>query len=46
MEVDKVANMEVSKVAGMKIPIEDLTDMTLAIGDSYSDKVKSGRQVG
>ena len=35
MEVDKVANevtnMEVDKVTDMKIPIEDLTDVILAI---------------
>ena len=38
MEVDKVANevtdMEVDKVTDMKIPIEDLTDVILAIGDT------------
>ena len=31
MEVDKVANMMV------KIPNEDFTDVTLAIGDTYGD---------
>ena len=45
MEVDKVANevtnMEVDKVTDMKIPIEDLTDMILAIGDIYRDDVRS-----
>ena len=50
MEVDKVADevtdMEVDKVTDMKIPIEDLTDMILAIGDTYSDDVrKVGRHV-
>ena len=38
MEVDKVADevtdMEVDKVTDMKIPIEDLTDVILAIGDT------------
>ena len=34
MEVDKVANMMV------KIPNEDFTDVTLAIGDIYGDDVK------
>ena len=47
MEVDKVADevtdMEVDKVTDMKIPIvEDLTDMILAIGDTYRDDVRSG----
>ena len=41
MEVGKVADevtdMEVDKVADMKIPIEDLTDVILAIGDTYGD---------
>ena len=50
MEVDKVADevtdMEVDKVTDMKIPIEDLTDVTLAIGDTYRDDARSGRQVG
>ena len=50
MEVEKVADemtdMEVDKVTGMKIPIEDLTDVILAIGDTYRDAVRSGRQVG
>ena len=43
MEVDKVANevtdMEVDKVTDMKISIEDLTDVILAIGDTYRDDV-------
>ena len=38
MEVDKMADevtdMKVNKVTDMKIPIEDLTDVTLAIGDT------------
>ena len=47
MEVNKVADevtdMEVDKVTDMKIPIvEDLTDMILAIGDTYRDDVRSG----
>ena len=50
MEVDKVADevtdMEVDKVTDMKIPIEDMTDVILAIGDIYRDDVRSGRQVG
>ena len=50
MEVDKVADevtdMEVDKVTDMKIPIEDLTDVTLAIGDACRDDARSGRQVG
>ena len=50
MEVDKMADqvtdMEVNKVTDMKIPIEDLTDVTLAIGDPYRDDDRSGRQVG
>ena len=29
----------------MKLPIEDLTDVILAIGDTYRDYVRSGRQV-
>ena len=45
MEVDKVADevtdMEVDKVTDMKIPIEDLTDVILAIGDTYRDDVRS-----
>ena len=49
MEVDKVADevtdMEVGKVTYMKIPIEDLTDVILAIGDTYRDDV-SVRIVG
>ena len=39
MEVGKVADevtdMEVDKVADMKIPIEDFFDETLLIGDTY-----------
>ena len=31
--------MEVDKVTDMKIPIEDLTDVILAIGDTYRDDV-------
>ena len=50
MEVDKVADevtdMVVDKVTDMKIPIEDLIDVILAIGDTYRDDVRSGRQVG
>ena len=50
MEVDKVADevtdMEVDKVTDMKIPIEDLTDMILAIGDTYRDDFRSVRKVG
>ena len=46
MEVDKVADevtdMVVDKVTDMKIPIEDLTDVILAIGDTYRDDVRSG----
>ena len=38
MEVDKMADevtdMEVDMVTDMKIPIEDLTNVTLAIGDT------------
>ena len=45
MEVDKVADevtdMVVDKVTDMKIPIEDLTDVILAIGDTYRDDVRS-----
>ena len=39
--VDEVTDMEVDKVTGMKIPIEDLTDVILAIGDTYRDDVRS-----
>ena len=43
MEVDKVADevtgMEVNKVTDMKISIEYLTDVILAIGDTYRDDV-------
>ena len=49
MEVDKVAdevtNMEVDKVTDMKIPIEDLTDVILSVGDTYRD-VRSVQKVG
>ena len=45
MEVDKVADevtdMEVDKVTDMKIPIEDLTGVILAIGDTYRDYVRN-----
>ena len=45
MKVDKVADevtdMEVDKVTDMEIPIEDLTDVILAIGDTYRDDVRS-----
>ena len=45
MEVDKMADevtdMEVDKVTDMKIPIEDLTDVILAIGDTYRDYVRN-----
>ena len=46
MEVDKMADevtdMEVYKVTDVKIPI----DVTLAIGDTYRDDVRSGQRVG
>ena len=46
MEVDKVADevtdVEVDKVTDMKIPTEDVTDVTLAIVDTYRDDVRSG----
>ena len=46
MEVDKVADevtdMVVDKVTDMKIPIEDLTDVILAIDDTHGDDVKGG----
>ena len=46
MKVDKVADevtdMVVDKVTDMKIRIEDLTDVILAIGDTYRDYVRSG----
>ena len=49
MEFDKVADevtdMEVDKVTDMKIPIEDLTGVILAISDTYTDYVRSGRHV-
>ena len=38
---DEVTDMEVDKVTDMKIPIEDLTDVILAIGDTYRDDVRS-----
>ena len=50
MEVDQVADevtgMKVVQVTDMKIPIEDLTDVILAIGDTYRDYVRSVRKVG
>ena len=50
MEVDKVADevtgMEVVQVTEMKIPIEDLTDVILAICDTCRDYFRSGQQVG
>ena len=50
MEVDKVADevtdMEVDRVTDIRIPIEDLTDVILAIGDTYRDDVRSVRKVG
>ena len=46
MEVNKVADevtdMEVDKVADMKIPIEDITDETLAIDDTHGDDARGG----
>ena len=43
MEVDKVADevtdMVVDKVTDMKIPIEDFTDETLVINDSFGGNV-------
>ena len=46
VEVDKVADevtgTEVVQVTDMKIPIKDLTDVTLAIGDTYRDQARSG----
>ena len=38
--VDEVTDMVVDKVTDMKIPIEDLTDVILAIGDTYGDDVR------
>ena len=50
MEVDKMADevtdMKGNKVTDTKIPIEDLTDVTLAIGDTYRDDVRSGVKLG
>ena len=50
MEVDKMADevtdMKGNKVTDTKIPIEDLTDVTLAIGDTYRDDVRSVQKVG
>ena len=43
---DEVTNMEVDKVTDMKIPIEDLIDVILAIGDTYRDDVRSVQKVG
>ena len=49
VQVDKVADevtgTEVVQVTDMKIPIKDLTDVTLAIGDTYRDQARSGWQV-
>ena len=46
MEVDKVVGevtgIEVVNVTEMKIPIEDLTDVILTIGDTYRHYVRSG----
>ena len=46
MEVDKVANevpgMEFVQMTDMKIHIEDLTGVILAISDAYRDYVRSG----
>ena len=39
---DEVTDMEVDKVTDMKIPTEDMTDVTLAIVDTYRDYVRSG----
>ena len=33
---DEVTDMEVDKVTDMKIPIEDLTGVILAISDTYA----------
>ena len=45
MEVDKVADevtgMEIVQMTDMKIPIEDLTGVILAIGDTYRDDIRS-----
>ena len=50
MEVDKVADevtdMEVDRVTDIRIPIEDLTDVILAIGDTYRDYLRSGWEFG
>ena len=46
MEVNKVADevtdMEVDKVADMKIPIEDLTEVILEIYHTVGDDVRGG----
>ena len=46
MEVDKLADevtgMEFVQMTDMKIPIEDLTGVILAISDTYRDYVRSG----
>ena len=46
MEVDKVADevtgMEFVQMTDIKIPIEDLTGVILAISDTYRDYVRSG----
>ena len=39
---DEVTDMEVDKVTDMKIPIEDLSAVILAIGDTYKDYGRSG----
>ena len=39
MEIGKVADM------GVKIPTEDFTDVTFAIGDTYGDDVRGGNIV-
>ena len=46
MEVDKVADevtgMEFVQMTDMKIPIEDMTVVILAISDTYRDYIRSG----
>ena len=39
---DEVNDMKVNKVTDIKIPIEDLTGVILAIGDTYMDYIRSG----
>ena len=50
MEVDKVADemtdMEVDRVTDIRIPIEDLTDVILAIGDTYRNYLRSDWEFG